>query len=123
MTKTEKRKIGDFGEGLASSFLINKKYKIIERNYLCREGEIDIIAWHKKHKTKTLCFIEVKTRKQDDGSAERATNYAKLNRLFKTARKYCITKNIDTDCTPISFEHVSVFTSDNSFSHFIIPID
>ncbi|OGH59785.1 MAG: hypothetical protein A2725_02090 [Candidatus Magasanikbacteria bacterium RIFCSPHIGHO2_01_FULL_33_34] len=122
MAKTEKRKIGDFGEDLASSFLIEKSYNIIERNFLCREGEIDIIAWYKIKKIKTLCFVEVKTRKQDDGSAERATNQAKLNRLFKAARRYCIVNNINVEKTPIQFEQVSVFTSDNTFAHYIIPI-
>ena len=124
MTKTEKRITGDWGEDLASLFLIKKKYKIIERNYLCRGGEIDIIAWRKEsRKNKVLCFIEVKTRKQDDGSAERATNYAKLNRLFKAARRYCIYNNIDTENTSISFEQVSVFTTNKTCAHFIIPID
>ena len=123
MVKTEKRETGDWGEDSASSFLIKKKYKIIERNYNIRGGEIDIIAWGKINKIKTLCFVEVKTRKNDDGSAERATGTAKLNHLFKAARKYCIDKNIDTENTPISFEQVSVFTSDKSCIHFIIPVD
>lgn len=121
--KTAKRKTGDYGEDLASSFLKKKKYKIVERNYNARGGEIDIIAWRKINKIKTLCFVEVKTRKYNDGSAERATGYSKLNHLFTAARKYCIFNNIEIDSTPIQFEQVSVFTEDKSCIHFIIPID
>ncbi len=53
------RSIGTTGETIACRFLEGKGYKIIERNYRCRSGEIDIIAMERK----TLCFVEVKTRK------------------------------------------------------------
>jgi len=112
--------------------LIDKKYNIIFRNYLIKGGEIDIIAWHKKQAdTNTLCFIEVKTRKYDDGSAERATGKQKLNHLFRAAKKYCIENNIDTNHTPIQFEQVSVYTNaytnektkQPKIAHFIITVD
>ncbi len=53
-----KKEIGKIGEDLATSYLIKEKYKIIQRNFICRQGEIDIIA----HDTikKELVFIEVK---------------------------------------------------------------
>jgi len=72
---------------------------------------------------KTLCFIEVKTRKFDDGSAERATDGQKLSRLFKAARRYCLEKEIDLENTPIQFEQVSVFTETGVCKHYIIPVD
>ena len=50
---------GKYGEELAAEFLIKSGYKIIDKNYkFSRYGEIDIIALEKD----TLCFIEVKTR-------------------------------------------------------------
>lgn len=121
--KTEKRKTGDWGEDLASSFLKKKKYKILDRNYNVRGGEIDIIAWCKINRVKTLCFIEVKTRKHDDGSAERATGREKLSNLFHAARKYCIDKDINIENTPIQFEQVSVFIESKTCTHFVIPVD
>lgn len=122
--KTEKRVIGDRGEKLASVFLKKNKYKIIARNYGARSGELDIVAEKKlPPRGQTLIFIEVKTRKMDDGSAERATDAGKLNRLFKAARAYCLENDIDMENTPIQFEQVSVFTEDGSCKHYIIPVD
>jgi putative endonuclease len=124
MAKTAKQQTGKRGEDNASLFLIKAGYKIIARNYLIKGGEIDIIAWHKKpHHGKTLCFVEVKTRKEDDGSAERATDKKKLQSLFRTAKKYCIENDIDTNTTPIQFEQVSVYEDSKKISHYIIPVD
>lgn len=125
MPKTEKQKIGANGEEIASLFLIEKGYNIVSRNYLTRGGELDIIAWHTKNSNeKTLCFVEVKTRNKDDGSAERATNEQKLRRLFHAARKYCLENHINTEKTFIQFEQVSVYTDENNKCvHYIIPID
>jgi len=57
MAKTIKRIIGDEGENQASKYLQKLGYQVIERNYLRKWGEIDIIA--KKHNV--LYFVEVKT--------------------------------------------------------------
>lgn len=53
-------KIGQIGEDLACQYLLNNKYKIIDRNYREKWGEIDIIC---KDKNGVLVFIEVKTLK------------------------------------------------------------
>lgn len=52
---------GKKGEDMACDYLKGKGYKIIERNFLCNMGEIDIIA----QKDNWLIFIEVKTRQND----------------------------------------------------------
>ena len=57
MSITEKRRIGDIGEGLASMFLVKHGFEVIEKNYQKKWGELDIIAT----KGNTLHFIEVKT--------------------------------------------------------------
>ncbi len=54
-----KQRFGRFGEDLAVRHLRRKGYKIIQRNFRTRLGEIDIIARHKG----VVVFIEVKTRK------------------------------------------------------------
>ena len=54
-----KQKKGKIGENLACMYLQKNKYTIIDRNFRCRQGEIDIIACDEK---KELVFIEVKTR-------------------------------------------------------------
>ena len=54
----EKKELGKKGEELALRFLKKRGYRIIEKNYVCKMGEMDIIAKEKD----TLVFIEVKTR-------------------------------------------------------------
>ena len=74
MSQTKKQEIGAWGEDIAVRMLSEKGYEIVDRNFEIREGEIDIIAWHEKpYFGRTLCFIEVKTRGGEQGSAERAT--------------------------------------------------
>lgn len=124
--RTKKRQFGDWGEGQAASFLRSKQYDIIAQNYAKRGGEIDIIAWHEKPNGKTLCFVEVKTRRGEAGSAERATNYQKLERLMMTARQFAIEADLDLDRVPMQFEQVSVYldpqTDQMKIDHFEIPM-
>ena len=53
-----RKETGILGEKLARDFLKKRGYRIIETNYRCRYGEIDIIARHKGY----LIFIEVRTK-------------------------------------------------------------
>ena len=50
-SKSQKKK-GEYGENIAVNYLIGKGFKIIERNYGTRDGEIDIIAEFVTHETK-----------------------------------------------------------------------
>jgi len=50
--------LGAQGEDIAAAFLKGQKYAIVERNYRCKAGELDIVA----REGKTLVFVEVKTR-------------------------------------------------------------
>ena len=56
--KTEKRLIADIGELAAAKYLKKNKYKILEKNYVQSDSEIDIIAQNSEY----IAFIEVKTR-------------------------------------------------------------
>ena len=55
-----RKEIGKWGENIACQYLQRKNYKIIEKNFSCQQGEIDLIA--KDINKKELVFIEVKTR-------------------------------------------------------------
>jgi putative endonuclease len=57
MTPSPKRKIGDIGEDVAYKYLVQKGYKVLERNYWKPWGEIDIIA----EKADFISFVEVKS--------------------------------------------------------------
>lgn len=76
---------GKFGENIAAHFLQKKGYKIIERNFRARYGEIDLIATFKN----TLVFVEVKTRTGTPfGRPEEAVTYWKLEHLTQVAQYF-----------------------------------
>ncbi len=56
-----KKLIGRLGELISSKYLLSKHYSIIQRNFHTRYGELDIVA-KEKFNTKSLVFVEVKTR-------------------------------------------------------------
>jgi putative endonuclease len=81
----QKQLSGIRGEDLASDLLIQKGYKILQRNFRLRIGEIDIIALDGD----TLAFIEVKTRKSSQfGSPLEAITRSKLQSIIRTAQVY-----------------------------------
>jgi putative endonuclease len=83
--RREKKELGKRGEELASRFLRKNRYKILERNYVCKMGEMDIIAQEKD----TLVFVEVKTRtSMDFGPPQLAVNPTKQMQLSKVALNF-----------------------------------
>lgn len=78
-------KKGKEGEALAEKFLKKKGYKILQRNFRTRFGEIDIIALDNK----TLVFVEVKARSAEAyGSPMAAVNAKKQLHLTHAANIY-----------------------------------
>jgi putative endonuclease len=78
---TPQQALGLWGERLAAFWLKNKGYKILDKHFTCREGEIDIIA----KDIKQLVFIEVKTRtSQKYGSGEESFTRSKQEKFVKT---------------------------------------
>ena len=83
-----KSSIGQLGEDIACEFLINKKYKIIARNYRRKWGELDIVT---KALDGTLVFVEVKTMKAGGAGSlapEDNMSAAKLMKLRKTCEAF-----------------------------------
>lgn len=89
------RAIGNEAETLAVQALKDNGYEILERNYSCRVGEIDIIAT----KDSFICFIEVKYRNpMGFGTAVDAITSSKMRKILMTAKNYLYqTKKTDTD--------------------------
>ena len=58
---TGNKKTGELGEEVAANFLIAHGYRILERNFRCKGGEVDIIA--RDPGDNSLVFIEVKARR------------------------------------------------------------
>lgn len=81
----KRRETGILGEKLAREFLEKRGYRVIETNYRCPEGEIDIIARHGE----TLVFIEVRTKSSRRfGSPEESITPIKAERLKTVAAHY-----------------------------------
>lgn len=79
------KNLGKLGEDLAAEFLTKKGYKIIDRNFLIRGGEIDLVATCDD----VLVFIEVKTRVgREFGLPEESITPWKIHSLIKTAAFY-----------------------------------
>ena len=76
---------GQWGEGQACRFLKRKGYRIVERNFRCRGGELDIVA----EKGDTLCFVEVKSRRSTLlGRPAEAVTTQKQRRMRSAAAFY-----------------------------------
>lgn len=89
------KSIGDRGEKLARRYLWLHGYRVIEKNYRSRHGEIDIIA----RKGKYIVFVEVKTRKEENvsrfGRPARAVDHEKRQHLRYAVREYMRKSNSD----------------------------
>ena len=88
----EKKELGKKGEDLAVRFLKKKGYHIIERNYVCKMGEMDIIAREKD----ILVFVEVKTRTSTMfGPPQLAVNPKKQSQMSKVALHFLKEKKLE----------------------------
>ena len=86
-----KRTVGFQGERYAENILKNNGYKIIERNYYSKEGEIDIIA----KDGETLVFVEVKLRKSKKyGLPEETVTQRKVYKIKRTGQYYLNEKKL-----------------------------
>ncbi len=107
-----RKKLGNRGEKIAANFLRKQGYRIIEKNYHNRLGEIDIVA----KEDESIVFVEVKTRRSTDfGLPEEALSYDKRRRLSKLALGYLAHRRIkDTNCR---FDVVSILMDNNRANH------
>ena len=91
MTGSARIRTGKHGEDIAVAYLIKRGYHIIERNYTCLFGEIDIVAKDKN----TLVFVEVKSRKSEDfGDPQLAVGLGKQKKMSRISLKYLEEKNL-----------------------------
>ncbi len=107
-----KQALGAYGENLACEYLEKNKYKIIERNFRCKQGEIDIIA--KDTNKNELVFFEVKTRSSFNfGRPAQAVNYYKQNHILSVAKYYIYKHSIKN--TFLRFDVIEIFVEKYHF--------
>ncbi len=109
MEKTT-RDIGKIGADVACKWLENHGFLIVQRNYLKKWGELDIIAT----KDKLLHFVEVKsvqstsTSLTKDYRPEENVHELKIRRLKRVLQSYLLEKRVDKDA-PFQFHVITVF--------------
>ena len=98
------KEVGNQYEALAAEYLQKKGYGIIERNFHCRQGEIDLIARDGEY----LCFVEVKYRSTNEsGLPEEAVDLRKQRQISRVAAWYLTEKGLDI-YTPCRFDVVAI---------------
>lgn len=118
-----KQETGKKGEDMAVDYLAKKGYDILDRNYLKRQGEIDIIAFDPKFSE--IVFIEVKTRKNSKfGYPEEFVTDEKIEKIETTANIWLDENNkidtfwridiiaIELDFNPPKIEHLKSITQE-----------
>lgn len=91
MNAMSTKKTGEAGEAIALSHLKNNNYTIVDRNYTCPLGEIDIIATNEGD----VVFIEVKSRRTEQfGNAAEAVTLNKQRKISQVALFYMKEKNL-----------------------------
>ncbi len=98
------RRLGAKGERAVARFLKKSGYEILERNFKCKLGEVDIIA----QKGDVIAFVEVKTRTGDYfGEPNEAVDGLRKERYKNTAKFYFYSKQKPMDVT-VRFDIVEV---------------
>jgi putative endonuclease len=89
--RTPRQETGRAGEKAAEKHLRASGYRILARNVIYRQGEVDLVAQEKR--SGTVCFVEVRSRATEDGrepdvSPEETVTPAKRRRIISAARKF-----------------------------------
>jgi putative endonuclease len=87
----DNKSLGERGEEIAAAYLKGLKFTIVERNFRCKAGEVDIIA----REGKTLVFVEVKTRRNlSFGPPQLALTPFKQRQISKAALTWLAKKKL-----------------------------
>lgn len=80
-----KKEFGDYGEQVATDYLLKKGYKVLDRNYRAMGTEIDIVCLYGD----IIVFVEVKSRRTKTfGNAFEAVDERKIHNIIQTAMNY-----------------------------------
>jgi putative endonuclease len=101
-----RHRLGRLGEQLATEHLIRRGFRIIERNYRTRWGELDIVAYDGD----TLAFCEVKSRRlrPGEGNAFEALRALKRSRVRKMAGSWLIERTDRPHADVLRFDAIGV---------------
>lgn len=99
-----KRQTGAAAEDCAAKYLCGQGMRIVQRNYRCRQGEIDIIGYHEGY----LVFVEVKYRSTAGrGCAEEAVGAAKQRQICRVADVYRYVHRVSSS-VPVRYDVLAI---------------
>lgn len=106
MSSNRRHILGAYGESLAAKFLEDLGYEVVERNWRCPQGELDLIARDKD----AWVFVEVKTRRsQSANSGLEAVDEVKQQRMRRAIREWCRVREVSS--LRLRIDAISVFIS------------
>lgn len=107
-----RRQPGAAGESLACRHLEASGYVILERNFRCRSGEVDVVA---RHGNATV-FVEVKERRgTSHGEGHEAVTFGKRQRIVRAARLYAAARGLSE--AAIRFDVISILQDADGRRH------
>lgn len=111
-----KQSLGKKGEEIATKYLEENNYKIIDKNFSCRQGEIDIIA-HDLNSNE-LVFVEVKCRSNlNYGTPANAVDFNKQKHIIRVAEFYVFKNKIYN--VGIRFDVIEIYGNQFRIQHII----
>jgi putative endonuclease len=107
--RTPDQATGDAGERAAERFLRKRGHRILARNVAYRQGEVDLVAMEKA--TRTLCFIEVRSRTSEEGEEptirpEETVGRTKRRRIISAAKMFLAERRAFE--RPVRFDVIAV---------------
>ena len=106
----EKKEIGKFGENVACEYLEKIDYEILDRNFSCRQGEIDVVAYDSKNNE--VVFFEVKTRTNFNyGFPSEAVNKMKQRHILNSVKYYLYCKGLEDSFVRIDVIEIVIDTT------------
>ena len=109
MSDYERHILGNNGEKIASEYLEKNNYEIIKRNFRCKQGEIDIIAYDNKNRE--YVFVEVKTRTNFEyGKPVDSVNKMKQKHIVSATKYYTYLHNLENKY--IRFDIIEIYKKD-----------
>lgn len=103
--------LGKNGEDEAVKYLEKQGYTIIERNFMCKQGEIDIIALNEKY----LVFVEIKSRTSNEfGLPSESVTERKKKHMIKAIQYYLYKRNLEN--VNIRIDVIEVYVKDEKYT-------
>ncbi len=114
----ERHILGKTGEEIATQYLIKNGYKLLVKNFRCRQGEIDIIALDKNE----IVFIEVKTRKNANyGHPIDAVDKRKQKHILNASKYYIYINKLEN--RDMRFDVIEIYVKDKFYINHIKNIN